>query len=176
MTLLCRGLPSVRYPVLQRRDAAAESSLAGGRRGRGLASRTHPSSRYRGASPAVKPRAPENLTVHAGDHDTRLLTWSNPYPPGSTLHKELTYLVNISSENDPAEVSARGGVHGDPARELGAGEGTWDRTTIPGPRDPALPWASPSASWPLIPKGRRRVLLLLSAPRLSHLSPVAGDA
>ncbi|XP_047389150.1 interleukin-4 receptor subunit alpha [Sciurus carolinensis] len=51
----------------------------------------------------VKPRAPENLTVHTSDHGWRLLTWSNPYPPDSYLHTELTYLVNISSEDDPTD-------------------------------------------------------------------------
>lgn len=52
----------------------------------------------------VKPRAPQNLTVHAISH-TWLLTWSNPYPLKNHLWSELTYLVNISKEDDPTDVS-----------------------------------------------------------------------
>lgn len=55
---------------------------------------------------AVKPRAPQNLTVHAISH-TWLLTWSNPYPLKNHLWSELTYLVNISKEDDPTDVSGR---------------------------------------------------------------------
>lgn len=50
----------------------------------------------------VKPRAPGNLTVHTNVSDTVLLTWSNPYPPDNYLYNDLTYAVNIWSENDPA--------------------------------------------------------------------------
>ncbi|KAB1263627.1 Interleukin-4 receptor subunit alpha [Camelus dromedarius] len=51
----------------------------------------------------VKPRAPGNLTVHANVSHTWLLTWSNPYPPESHLNSEITYLVNVSNENDPKD-------------------------------------------------------------------------
>ncbi|KAG3259539.1 interleukin 4 receptor, transcript variant X2 [Ictidomys tridecemlineatus] len=68
----------------------------------------------------VKPRAPENLTVHTSDHDTKLLTWSNPYPPGSTLYKELTYLVNISNEIDPAEFIIYNVTYMEPTLRLAA--------------------------------------------------------
>ncbi|XP_059934129.1 interleukin-4 receptor subunit alpha isoform X2 [Mesoplodon densirostris] len=51
----------------------------------------------------VKPLAPRNLTVHANTSRTWLLTWSNPYPPENHLYSELTYLVNISNENDPTD-------------------------------------------------------------------------
>eukprot|EP00069_Balaena_mysticetus_P002980 bmy_00812T0 len=51
----------------------------------------------------VKPLAPRNLTVHANTSRTWLLTWNNPYPPENHLYSELTYLVNISNENDPTD-------------------------------------------------------------------------
>ncbi|XP_030157301.1 interleukin-4 receptor subunit alpha isoform X2 [Lynx canadensis] len=51
----------------------------------------------------VKPRAPGNLTVHPNVSHTWLLRWSNPYPPENHLHAELTYMVNISSEDDPTD-------------------------------------------------------------------------
>ncbi|XP_025226734.1 interleukin-4 receptor subunit alpha isoform X3 [Theropithecus gelada] len=51
----------------------------------------------------VKPRAPGNLTVYTNVSDTVLLTWSNPYPPDNYLYNDLTYAVNIWSENDPAD-------------------------------------------------------------------------
>ncbi|XP_039113459.1 interleukin-4 receptor subunit alpha isoform X1 [Hyaena hyaena] len=51
----------------------------------------------------VKPRAPGNLTVHPNASHTWLLMWSNPYPPDNHLHSELTYMVNISNENDPTD-------------------------------------------------------------------------
>uniref|UniRef100_A0A8D1DFV0 Interleukin-4 receptor subunit alpha n=1 Tax=Sus scrofa TaxID=9823 RepID=A0A8D1DFV0_PIG len=51
----------------------------------------------------VKPLAPRNLMVHANISHTWLLTWSNPYPSESYLYSELTYLVNISNENDPTD-------------------------------------------------------------------------
>ena len=53
----------------------------------------------------VKPPAPRNLTVHADISHTWLLTWNNPYPSENLLYSELTYLVNISNENDPTDVS-----------------------------------------------------------------------
>ena len=53
----------------------------------------------------VKPPAPRNLTVHADISHTWLLTWNNPYPSDNLLYSELTYLVNISNENDPTDVS-----------------------------------------------------------------------
>ncbi|XP_015426456.1 PREDICTED: interleukin-4 receptor subunit alpha-like, partial [Myotis davidii] len=58
----------------------------------------------------VKPRAPGNLTVNATDSHMWQLTWSDPYPPESLLHSELFYLVNISNEDDPTEVSGHCGV------------------------------------------------------------------
>uniref|UniRef100_A0A8C9JL51 Interleukin-4 receptor subunit alpha n=1 Tax=Panthera tigris altaica TaxID=74533 RepID=A0A8C9JL51_PANTA len=51
----------------------------------------------------VKPRAPGNLTVHPNVSHTWLLRWSNPYPRENHLHAELTYMVNISSEDDPTD-------------------------------------------------------------------------
>ncbi|XP_045426238.1 interleukin-4 receptor subunit alpha [Pipistrellus kuhlii] len=51
----------------------------------------------------VKPRAPGNLTVNATDSHMWQLTWSNPYPPESFLASKLSYLVNISNEDDPTE-------------------------------------------------------------------------
>ncbi|XP_036158950.1 interleukin-4 receptor subunit alpha-like isoform X2 [Myotis myotis] len=51
----------------------------------------------------VKPRAPGNLTVNATDSHTWQLTWSDPYPPNGSLHAKLSYLVNISNEDDPTE-------------------------------------------------------------------------
>ena len=53
----------------------------------------------------VKPLAPRNLTVQADISHTWLLTWSNPYPSENLLNSELSYLVNISNENDPTDVS-----------------------------------------------------------------------
>ncbi|XP_036772781.2 interleukin-4 receptor subunit alpha isoform X1 [Manis pentadactyla] len=50
----------------------------------------------------VKPRAPGNLTIHPTSQ-TWVLTWSNPYPAENYLHQELTYLVNVSNEHDPAD-------------------------------------------------------------------------
>ncbi|XP_042095916.1 interleukin-4 receptor subunit alpha isoform X5 [Ovis aries] len=52
----------------------------------------------------VKPLAPRNLTVHADISHTWLLTWNNPYPSDNLLCSELTYLVNVSNENDPTDV------------------------------------------------------------------------
>lgn len=58
----------------------------------------------------VKPRAPGNLTVNATDSHMWQLTWSDPYPPNGSLHSKLSYLVNISNEDDPTEVSGHVGV------------------------------------------------------------------
>ncbi|XP_070317171.1 interleukin-4 receptor subunit alpha isoform X1 [Odocoileus virginianus] len=51
----------------------------------------------------VKPLAPRNLTVEADISHTWLLTWTNPYPSENHLNSELSYLVNISNENDPTD-------------------------------------------------------------------------
>uniref|UniRef100_A0A8C3X369 Interleukin-4 receptor subunit alpha n=1 Tax=Catagonus wagneri TaxID=51154 RepID=A0A8C3X369_9CETA len=51
----------------------------------------------------VKPLAPRNLVVHANISHTWLLTWSNPYPSENHLYSEITYLVNVSNENDPTD-------------------------------------------------------------------------
>ncbi|XP_057551247.1 interleukin-4 receptor subunit alpha isoform X2 [Hippopotamus amphibius kiboko] len=51
----------------------------------------------------VKPLAPRNLTVDTNISHMCLLTWNNPYPPENHLYSELTYLVNISNENDPTD-------------------------------------------------------------------------
>lgn len=58
----------------------------------------------------MKPPAPDNLTLHTNVSDTWLLTWSNPYPPNIFLHKDLFYMVNISREDNPAEVSGHHGA------------------------------------------------------------------
>ncbi|XP_062955807.1 interleukin-4 receptor subunit alpha [Cynocephalus volans] len=68
----------------------------------------------------VKPRAPGNLTVHTSVSDTLLLTWSNPYPPGSMLYNDLTYLVNISRENDPADFKIYNVTYREPTLRLPA--------------------------------------------------------
>nr|XP_058142140.1 interleukin-4 receptor subunit alpha isoform X1 [Dasypus novemcinctus] len=51
----------------------------------------------------IKPRAPGDLVVSANSSNTWLLMWSNPYATGDFLHNELTYLVNISNENNPTD-------------------------------------------------------------------------
>ncbi|XP_045141873.1 interleukin-4 receptor subunit alpha isoform X2 [Echinops telfairi] len=51
----------------------------------------------------IIPRAPENLTVEKNVSDHLHFTWSNPYAPNDNLYSELTYLVNISNENDPSD-------------------------------------------------------------------------
>ncbi|XP_020037563.2 interleukin-4 receptor subunit alpha [Castor canadensis] len=68
----------------------------------------------------VKPRAPGNLTVHGNISNTWLLTWSNPYPPGSYLYKGLTYLVNISREDNPADFKVHNVTYMDPILRLAA--------------------------------------------------------
>lgn len=67
---------------------------------------------------AVRPRAPGNLMVDANVSRTWQLTWSNPYPSDSSLYSELSYLVNISNEDDPTEVSGHCGGSAPPL-------GTW---------------------------------------------------
>ena len=57
----------------------------------------------------MKPRAPGNLTVDPNISHTWLLTWTNPYPTNNHLYSELTYMVNISNENDPTDVSLHTG-------------------------------------------------------------------
>ncbi|XP_053527705.1 LOW QUALITY PROTEIN: interleukin-4 receptor subunit alpha-like [Artibeus jamaicensis] len=50
----------------------------------------------------VKPRAPVNLTVEAVVPRLWQLCWDNPYPSESYLHRELSYQVIVSDEEDPA--------------------------------------------------------------------------
>lgn len=54
---------------------------------------------------AVKPRAPENLTIQANTFPMWKLDWINPYSAEDFLSSVLFYLVNISNENDPTDVS-----------------------------------------------------------------------
>ncbi|XP_016071730.1 PREDICTED: interleukin-4 receptor subunit alpha-like [Miniopterus natalensis] len=51
----------------------------------------------------VKPRAPRNLTIDNSASGQWQLTWSIPYSHESFLHLELSYMVNISNDNDPTE-------------------------------------------------------------------------
>ncbi|XP_048189269.1 interleukin-4 receptor subunit alpha [Perognathus longimembris pacificus] len=51
----------------------------------------------------VKPMAPENLTVRASSSHSWVLAWSNPYPSENFLYNKLTYLVNVSQKDDPAQ-------------------------------------------------------------------------
>ncbi|XP_075420762.1 LOW QUALITY PROTEIN: interleukin-4 receptor subunit alpha [Tenrec ecaudatus] len=55
----------------------------------------------------IIPRAPENLTVEKNVSDRLHFTWSNPYAPEDNLYSELTYLVNISNENDPSDFTVQ---------------------------------------------------------------------
>lgn len=57
----------------------------------------------------VKPRAPGNLTVDPNVSHMWLLMWTNPYPTDNHLYSELTYMVHISNENDPTDVSVCAG-------------------------------------------------------------------
>ncbi|KAM4829681.1 interleukin-4 receptor subunit alpha [Thomomys bottae] len=66
----------------------------------------------------VKPRAPEDVTVHANVSHTWVVKWRNPYPPENLL-QNLFYLVNVSELDDPAQVS-RAGIRA--AQELGNGD------------------------------------------------------
>ncbi|XP_014650090.1 PREDICTED: interleukin-4 receptor subunit alpha [Ceratotherium simum simum] len=68
----------------------------------------------------VKPRAPRNLMVHANVSHTWLLTWSNPYPLENYLYSELTYLVNISNEDDPADFKIYDVTYLDPVLRIAA--------------------------------------------------------
>ncbi|CAK6444912.1 unnamed protein product [Pipistrellus nathusii] len=62
----------------------------------------------------VKPRAPGNLTVNASDSHLWQLTWSNPYPANRSLHAKLSFLVNISNEDDPTEFLVRSVTYQEP--------------------------------------------------------------
>nr|XP_012635564.1 interleukin-4 receptor subunit alpha [Microcebus murinus]XP_012635566.1 interleukin-4 receptor subunit alpha [Microcebus murinus] len=68
----------------------------------------------------VKPRAPENLTVHTNILDTLVLTWNNPYPADTYLSDDLVYLVNISSENDPADFRVYNVTYKEPVLRIAA--------------------------------------------------------
>lgn len=66
----------------------------------------HPDKRLTGHHfSTVKPRTPGNLTVYPNISHTWLLMWTNPYPTENHLHSELTYMVNVSNDNDPEDVS-----------------------------------------------------------------------
>lgn len=87
---------------------------------------TSKQSQSRGSSPSpgcpsspVKPPAPDNLTLHTNVSNAWLLTWNNPYPPSNFLHKELLYMVNISREDNPAEVSGSLPLPGNGAGKAG---------------------------------------------------------
>ncbi|XP_012500459.1 PREDICTED: interleukin-4 receptor subunit alpha isoform X1 [Propithecus coquereli] len=68
----------------------------------------------------VKPRAPGNLTVRTNISDTLVLTWNNPYPPSAFLSEDLIYLVNISSEDDPADFSVYNVTYKEPILRIAA--------------------------------------------------------
>ncbi|XP_076997583.1 interleukin-4 receptor subunit alpha [Tamandua tetradactyla] len=68
----------------------------------------------------IKPRAPRNLTIHRNTSDTWLLTWINPYASEDLLYPELTYLVNISNENDPTDFLVRNVTYQDTTLRLPA--------------------------------------------------------
>lgn len=53
----------------------------------------------------VKPLTPDNLTLHTNVSNEWLLTWNNPYPSNHLLYEDLISMVNISREDNPAEVS-----------------------------------------------------------------------
>lgn len=77
----------------------------------------------------VKPRPPGNLTVHPNVSHTWLLMWTNPYPTENHLYSELTYMVNISNENDPMDVSVCTGGFLHTLWESGRGRlGPWGPT------------------------------------------------
>lgn len=83
---------------------------------------------------AVKPRAPENLTIQANAFPMWKLDWINPYPSENFLSSVLFYLVNIANENDPTDVS--GGSATPPETQAGGAPGLgWEvgRTAGPGP-------------------------------------------
>ncbi|XP_012413955.1 interleukin-4 receptor subunit alpha [Trichechus manatus latirostris] len=68
----------------------------------------------------IKPRAPGNLMVHKNASDMLLLTWTHPYAPGDLLYSELTYLVNISNENDPSDFKVQEVTYKEPFLHLPA--------------------------------------------------------
>lgn len=68
----------------------------------------------------VKPRAPGNLSVASNVSHMWQLTWSNPYPPGSFLHTELSYQVNISNEDDPSEFTVYNVTYMEPTLRFSA--------------------------------------------------------
>ncbi|XP_040829105.1 interleukin-4 receptor subunit alpha isoform X1 [Ochotona curzoniae] len=67
----------------------------------------------------VKPRTPGNLTVNT-ELDMWLLNWSNPYPAGSYLFDALSYMVKVSSEEEPADVKIYNITYRDPSLRLAA--------------------------------------------------------
>ncbi|XP_025709768.2 interleukin-4 receptor subunit alpha isoform X2 [Callorhinus ursinus] len=68
----------------------------------------------------VKPRTPGNLTVHPNVSHTWLLMWTNPYPSENHLYSELTYMVNISNENDPTDFKVYNVTYMGPALRVAA--------------------------------------------------------
>lgn len=75
----------------------------------------------------VKPLAPDNLTLHTNVSDEWLLTWNNLYPSNNLLYKDLISMVNISREDNPAEVSGRHGSLPLPGHRLGRMLRLWSR-------------------------------------------------
>lgn len=127
----------------------------------------------------MKPRAPENLTVHNSTSHTWQLTWSDPYPSDSYLSSGLFYQVNISNKDDPTDVSGRCrgsapplGTHGWRLRPQGGRWGGWLGRQQPwGPRVPAsaltLCWAGPSTRQALMLSVQRR--RVISGPCFSSV-------
>lgn len=110
---------------------------------------------------AVKPRAPGNLTIHPTSQ-TWVLTWSNPYPDENYLHRELTYLVNVSNEHDPADVSGHCGVSPPPPGTWAGGDsGSGAGQQTQGPRLVLRP--DPPCLQASIPRGREGKLFLGTA-------------
>ncbi|XP_053527522.1 interleukin-4 receptor subunit alpha isoform X2 [Artibeus jamaicensis] len=68
----------------------------------------------------VKPRAPVNLTVEAVVPRLWQLCWDNPYPPESYLHRELSYQVIVSDEEDPASYTVHNVTYREPTLHLPA--------------------------------------------------------
>nr|XP_036847875.1 interleukin-4 receptor subunit alpha-like isoform X4 [Manis javanica] len=109
----------------------------------------------------VKPRAPGNLTIHPTSQ-TWVLTWSNPYPDENYLHRELTYLVNVSNEHDPADVSGHCGVSPPPPGTWAGGDsGSGAGQQTQGPRLVLRP--DPPCLQASIPRGREGKLFLGTA-------------
>ena len=95
---------------------------------------TSKQNRSQGSSPSprcpsspVKPLAPDNLTLHTNVSDEWLLTWNNLYPSNNLLYKDLISMVNISREDNPAEVSGRHGSLPLPGHRLGRMLRLWSR-------------------------------------------------